>query len=406
MCATRTVMTSPSQPLAHNPGTMGSERSQPDSARTSTGSLAALARPSWWSHLLRSAVFVGLLCVGIAGLLSAMKRGDFGGNLVYSLCIGLCCWFIIDVGRLSMAFGLDRLRLARGQAPLPHAVFPGWAWMTVCVVLGMLVGPVAGTAIADLVLGNSTPSVLQLGTPSSQVTMLLTVLASIASVVTLTSLERLANAKATAEAAQRTAAENQLKLLESQLEPHMLFNTLANLRVLITMDPARAQAMLDQLIAFLRATLGASRVAQHPLSAEFSRLSDYLALMKVRMDQRLQTSFDLPADLGDSRVPPLLLQPLVENAIKHGLEPTVNGGRIHVSAERAGPRLVLRVRDTGVGLSPVRSADPGGTKFGLEQVRERLATLYGAQATLELTEAPNDGEGGTLATIRLPWTTA
>ena len=345
-----------------------------------------------------------LLCVGIAGLLSTISGREFGGNLVYSLSIGLCCWFFIDAGRRTLARLIDRLRATRGHAPLPHSGFPGWPWMVSLVLLGMLVGPVVGTAIADVILGNATPSVLLLGSTSSQVTMVLTVLASLAAVVTLMSMERLATARALAEAAQRTAAEHQLKLLESQLEPHMLFNTLANLRVLIAMDPLRAQAMLDQLIAFLRATLGASRVAQHPLAAEFARLGDYLALMKVRMDHRLDANFELPADLAAHPIPPLLLQPLVENAIKHGLEPQVEGGRIHVSAAREGQHLVLRVRDTGVGLSHAGTTGTGGTHFGLVQVRERLATLFGTQASLVLADAA-EGDGGTLATIRLPITT-
>ncbi len=363
---------------------------------------AVRAAPPWWRHLLRGAAFLTVLCIGIAGLLAAMKGASFRVQLVYSFSIGLCCWIIIDVGRVLIATLIDRLRAARGQALLPHAGFPGWPWMITMVLLGMLAGPVLGTSLADLVLGKTTPSLLQIGSSSAQVTMLLTVLASLASVVTLTSMERLANARAATEAAQRMAAENQLKLLESQLEPHMLFNTLANLRVLIAMDPVRAQAMLDQLIAFLRATLGASRVAQHPLAAEFARLGDYLALMKVRMDTRLQTRFELPADLADCKLPPLLLQPLVENAIKHGLEPKVEGGSIVVSAAREGDDLVLRVQDSGAGLSPPASPGSGATSFGLRQVRERLATLYGMRASLSLAEDPG-GLGGTLATVRLPF---
>ncbi len=362
---------------------------------------AVRAARTWWQHLLRGALFLSALCVGIAGLLAAMKGASFRVQLVYSFSIGLSCWIIIDVGRVSIAKLIDRSRAARSQALLPHAGFPGWPWMITMVLLGMLAGPVLGTSLADLVLGKTSPSLLQIGSSSAQVTMLLTVLASLASVVTLTSMERLANARAATEAAQRTAAETQLRLLESQLEPHMLFNTLANLRVLIVLDPARAQAMLDQLISFLRATLGASRVAQHPLSAEFARLADYLALMKVRMDTRLQTSFELPAELAGCQVPPLLLQPLVENAIKHGLEPKVEGGRIHVSAAREGKHLVLRVQDGGVGLSSADGANAEGTRFGLAQVRERLATLYGTRASLSLTDAP-EGQGGTLATVRLP----
>jgi len=179
----------------------------------------------------------------------------------------------------------------------------------------------------------------------------------------------------------------------------MLFNTLANLRVLIGIDTVRAQAMLDHLIAFLRATLSGSQQPFHTLSAEFARLSDYLQLMQVRMGDRLQTRLVLPADLAGLQVPPLVLQPLVENAIKHGLEPHVGGGRIEVSAMRAADRIVLRVRHTGAGLATGASAV--GTRFGLEQVRKRLATIYGAAATLELTPAA-DAEGGTDATVTIP----
>jgi sensor histidine kinase YesM len=156
--------------------------------------------------------------------------------------------------------------------------------------------------------------------------------------------------------------------------------------------------MLDQLIAFLRATLDGSRATRHPLGAEFSRTRDYLALMQVRMEDRLRTHFDLPETLADVPVPPLLLQPLVENAIKHGLEPSVTGGRIEVRALREGDCLTLTVRDTGVGLGQLVTR---GTSFGLQHVRERLATVYGGAASLSL-DAANDGAGGTLAIIRVP----
>jgi LytS/YehU family sensor histidine kinase len=181
----------------------------------------------------------------------------------------------------------------------------------------------------------------------------------------------------------------------------MLFNTLANLRVLIGIDPPRAQLMLDRLIGFLRATLNASRATMQPLSAEFARVADYAALMQIRMGERLQPQLDLPADLAALPVPPLLLQPLVENAIKHGLEPHVGGGRLVVSAARDGAQLVLRVRDTGAGL---QTTPADGTRFGLQQVRERIATLYGDAASLELGPA-GDAEGGALAIVRLPMTT-
>lgn len=172
--------------------------------------------------------------------------------------------------------------------------------------------------------------------------------------------------------------------------------------MLIGADPARAQAMLDRLIAFLRATLNASRSGEmHALAAEFERLADYLALMAVRMGPRLVVRLDLPEELRAAAVPPLLLQPLVENAIRHGLEPQVEGGRIAVAARRDGERLLLEVRDTGVGLSSPASQQVGGTRFGLTQVRERLAALYGSKARLTLDGAA-DAEGGALARIELP----
>lgn len=183
----------------------------------------------------------------------------------------------------------------------------------------------------------------------------------------------------------------------------MLFNTLANLRVLISLDPARAQAMLDRLIAFLRATLDASRRGEsHSLRAEFARLGDYLALMEVRMGPRLQTRLDLPEALAELPVPPLLLQPLVENAIKHGLEPKVEGGCLTVSARQEAGQLRLEVLDSGVGPAQARPADQIGSGFGLEQVRSRLATQYGPGAGLRLAAA---AEGGTRVSLWLPLST-
>ena len=196
------------------------------------------------------------------------------------------------------------------------------------------------------------------------------------------------------------ADEARLKLLETQLEPHMLFNTLANLRVLIGSDPARAQALLDHLIAFLRSTLAASRAQEHSLAAEFERTADYLALMKIRMGERLSTELQLPPELAATPVPTLLLQPLVENAIKHGLEPNVAGGRLSVIARMEDEQLVVSVRDTGLGLTrPAPMA--GDSRFGLAHVRQRLSTRYGGAAVFSL-EPADSNEQGTVATVRIP----
>jgi len=204
--------------------------------------------------------------------------------------------------------------------------------------------------------------------------------------------------------AERDASEARLKLLETQLEPHMLFNTLANLRVLIATDPPRAIAMLDRLNNYLRATLTGSRTLAHPLSAEFERLGDYLALMAVRMGERLRFQLELPPELAGVEVPPLILQPLVENSIRHGLEPKVEGGEIVVRAQRSadGAMLRIEVTDTGVGIDNTQvptSANDAGSSFGLSHVRERLATVYGPRGQLEFGAQPG---GGTRAIVHIP----
>src|SRR5690606_20793899 len=136
------------------------------------------------------------------------------------------------------------------------------------------------------------------------------------------------------------------------------------------------------------------RGARHSLRDEFARLDDYLALMAVRMGPRLRVQLDLPEALADLPVPPLLLQPLVENAIRHGLEPSARGGLLAVSAQRQGEQLCLRVSDDGVGSE---AAPPEG--FGLAQVRERLRTLHGDAARLDWRSSPGQG---TTASLCLP----
>lgn len=337
---------------------------------------------------------VMLVGTGIALLFSLPTPHRIGVSMAYALPITFGCWFFIDGGRLLAVRWFGR------RETVGDLQWPGWGWMAAIVVVGTVLGFVVGQAVGNLITGLHDPGLLA-GSPQRGLTLLLmSMVPGVIATWIFYTRGRLSAIEARAQQAQRQAAEAQLKLLEAQLEPHMLFNTLANLRVLIALDPPRAQAMLDQLIAFLRATLSASRAGRHALSAEFSRLADYLALMQVRMGERLRTRLDLPDELASMAVPPLLLQPLVENAIRHGLEPAVAGGRIEIGASRDGDMLVLRVRDTGVGLD--RPAGDG-TRFGLQQVRERLATLYGEGASLTL-EPASDAEGGALAIVRLPIT--
>jgi hypothetical protein len=356
---------------------------------------SAAAAPRHGGFLRRGLRTLGI-CVAIAAVLSGWMNYSFLSSLVHSLTIGLLCWLTIDLGRQPLARW--KHRHAAPGSPESLSDWPGWPLMLPLIVVGTIFGFTVGSTFAGWLTGHHSGGFFRGGPLQAFWLFVGALMPGLLITYYFYSRETIAAKEAAVQTAQRQAAEHQLKLLESQLEPHMLFNTLANLRVLIALDPPRAQAMLDQLIAFLRATLSGSREAAHPLRAEFARLADYLALMEMRMGPRLRTRFELPAELSELPVPPLLLQPLVENCIKHGLEPSVDGGRIDVSAVRDGGMLVLRVRDTGIGL---HDSSVEGTRFGLVQVRDRLAALYGARASLTLAPA-GDAEGGMLATLRLP----
>jgi two-component sensor histidine kinase len=354
-------------------------------------------QPAWRNIVLRFAsrgLRVESIALVFAACLWALFPQSFWETVLYSLCISTMCWLFIEAGRAAAA--AHRPSLVPGER---RGGWPGWSWMLVIVAVGSILGYAAGNAIANALTGNHAPGPFD---AQPRQTLALLVM-SLAPALTITyffqSRSIIAHQREQVERAERQAAEQQLKLLESQLEPHMLFNTLANLRALIAVEPARAQAMLDRLIAFLRASLAGSRSDSQSLAAEFARLRDYLALMEVRMGDRLATSFTLPGDLATAQVPPLLLQPLVENSIRHGLEPQRDGGRIDIAAARDGEALVVTVRDTGAGASAVAPAPGGG--FGLDHVRERLATLYGSASSFTLAPAA-DGGGGMIATVRLP----
>ncbi|GAA6120122.1 histidine kinase [Acidovorax sp. FG27] len=358
-------------------------------------------QPQTRSELLRHGALVVACSVLIATGLTLVGHARLDENLVYSLSIGLCSWLSIDLSRLWFS--------RRRAIPWPGGGrgLQGWLLVGAGSVFGYCVGMAVGSWYSGRPLHlTHFASPLMLSSP-----LVITLLASVALSFFFYSQGKARFLIASVAQAQRDAAEARLALLQSQLEPHMLFNTLANLRVLVASDPRRAQAMLDHLIDYLRATLGASRVTLHPLADEFARLGDYLELMAVRMGPRLAFTLDLPAALQAVPVPPLLLQPLVENAIRHGLEPVLAGGRITVRARLIDAtadlpqRLELTVQDDGAGLPPGWTAPAAGTPtaeggaFGLVQVRERLATLYGTHATIQLI-APS--AGGTSATVVFP----
>lgn len=207
--------------------------------------------------------------------------------------------------------------------------------------------------------------------------------------------EQLASEAAVRSEAQRLATESQLRMLRAQLEPHMLFNTLANLRSLVSEDPKQAEVMIDRLIIYLRSALAASRSESTTLSREFTQLRAYLDIMSVRMGPRLTYRLELPIELEQTDIPPMLLQPLLENAIRHGIEPKVGNGTIEVIARRTQTAIEISVTDSGIGLppddEPQISSDSARGGYGLLHVRERLAVIYGGQASLSLRRRPSSG---------------
>ena len=201
------------------------------------------------------------------------------------------------------------------------------------------------------------------------------------------------------ESMHRQLSEAKMQMMQAQVEPHFLFNTLASVEHLIETDPPRASAMQRSLIQYLRAVLPQMRdnnVVTN-LGREADMVRAYLNLLKMRMEERLTVSMEVPEQLRSAAFPPMMLQSLVENAIKHGLECKPEGGTLRVFADVVGERLRVIVSDNGVGFGMVPST---GTGTGLTNIRERLKMLFGERATLRI--GPNEPTG-VVATIEVPY---
>jgi hypothetical protein len=205
-----------------------------------------------------------------------------------------------------------------------------------------------------------------------------------------------ATKRAETEQLQRTVVEARMQALQAQIEPHFLFNTLASIDQLIQTDPPRASKMQRSLIRYLRSAMPQMRDGRRPsLGQQIDLCSAFLEIMAVRMEDRMQSAISVPEGLKSAVFPSMMLQTLVENAIRHGLEPKAEGGRLEISAEVVDGQLAVHVLDTGVGFTP--RAEAG---VGLANVRERLKALYNDRAELIIDLPP---AGGTCATIKVPY---
>jgi len=332
---------------------------------------------------------VAVLFTTLAALFS--DRIDFGRQFsvtfVFAQCIGYTIHLIFLVLDAVIPVDVRRRTAVR------------WVYFTAIPVVGVFIG----YWIATVVLGfrDARADMFTLRGAMSVLTVALIIAAILIAVFVPRERAARAQAKAAAGEARANAAERavvlaRLQLLEAQVEPHFLYNTLAHVVSLVDREPALAKRMLHRLIDLLRATASSAQRSS-TLGTQLELLRAYLDLIALRMGPRLAWSIDAPPELASLTLPPMLLQPVVENAIKHGLEPSIEGGRVEIGARRDGATLVLTVADTGLGVPPTRSADSSG--LGLANLRARLSTLFGDAASLRIAD---NAPAGTRVTITLP----
>lgn len=335
-----------------------------------------------WSALF--GIFFYMLGAFTAGKMPSFR--DFGIYLLIANFVGYCIHFLFSAGH-----ALDLDLLARRSGFLAKV-----AYFAAIPMAGVLMGLALASLVVDVGLRSmwKNPAALfSILSTSLVVSMVLSVIffwrerSAVAAAA-------LAGERERSERIEREAALANLRALQAQIEPHFLFNTLANVTSLVDADPKLAKRMLESFIRFLRASLAATRMERTTLGEEAMLIAAFLDVLQVRMGQRLRYRVDVAPDLSGHELPPMLLQPLVENAIRHGLEPKVDGGEIAVAMRREADQVVIEVADTGVGFAPTTR---GG--LGLTNVRDRLRLLYGERAALTIGE---NQPCGTRVALRLP----
>lgn len=292
-------------------------------------------------------------------------------------------------------FHLDRRlieSLALGWRILLHVPL-AFAWTLLAIALRLVVRPLRGAALpADV----AAFFLDRLGPDVTIYALIAAVSLVMAYTGRLKARERQAQDRATT--LERRLAEAHLHNLRAQLQPHFLFNALNTISAFTESDPPMARRLTGQLGDLLRASLAHTSRPLVPLAEELTFLDDYLAIEGARFEDRIVVNVDADENAMDVAVPSFLLQPLVENALRHGVGPRQSGGRVDVSAKREGAMLILRVRDNGVGLRPGWDLN-ASTGIGLSNLRSRLAQLYGRDDLLEMTV--NDA-GGVDVTVKVP----
>ncbi len=316
----------------------------------------------------------------------------FAETLLISNCIGFSIHLLLEL--------LHRVAIPRGFANLAP-------WQrSATLVTTMLIGVFAGYLIAFAILGKNFAALIS-KYPRAALGLLM--IATIGCMIWFLIMDgQSRRLRAEAEAAKNSASQQrltaqardaELRALQAQIEPHFLFNTLANVQALIDYEPQKAKHMLDAFIQHLRMSLDVSRQSHATLATELNFVTTYLQLLEIRMGGRLRFRVECAPDVRDTPLAPLLLQPLVENAVKYGLEPKIEGGEIVIYAAREDSDIVISVRDDGIGIGHASTAK-AGSGTGLKNVRDRLTSLYGSRASLTI-EPVGERDHGTIATLRI-----
>ncbi|AZP10617.1 sensor histidine kinase [Undibacterium parvum] len=280
--------------------------------------------------------------------------------------------------------------------------FTRWKLYDVRIV-ALVISAFLGTIFGGLLLGRSLQQLFTTGSMLAGIFVVTTggILVGVIATMFLHLRERevrsqldLAESETRRLQLEKNALSSHLQILKAQIEPHFLFNTLANVQYLVEYDAAAASTMLANLIRYLRAALPEMRAEQTTLAKEVDMSMAYLAILQVRMGKRLSYQIDIPKDLESMAFPPLMLMTLVENAIKHGVDPGCQEGWIWITAQHSDLGVAITVRDNGPGMT---LSSGGGV--GLKNIRERLQAMYGGSASLILSEPET---GGFMATLQLP----
>lgn len=346
------------------------------------------ARPeALWARLL----ITGAFAIGFPSLfmLVAGVFGSFRGGLA-EIAASYACGLLI-AGLIHGGYRLAELLLPQATLDLLNA--GGWRaglFFSAVPILGIAVGMLSFSQLVGLSLQVRVITPFDSARGLTQFLLLSLVFALIGWFLDHQHRRR--------QALQLQATEAQLLRLQAQIEPHFLFNSLAAVQSLIKPAPDRALEMLEHFTDYLRASLAALREDNCPLATELQVARSYLGLMQIRMGERLRFRVEATAEAEACRLPPLLLQPLVENAVVHGLEGKDEGGEVQVRASVQAGILRIEVRDDGLGRQARQHRARPGHGMALKNIRERLEARHGDRASLTL----NIGEHGCTAVLSLP----